>query len=283
MPVCLAAFLALPGNVWAHQDVLEAIALISVRLDQHPSAELYLERGELRRQHGEYAAALADFARAAQFTADAPEIDLARGRVMLEAGRVEAAEMYLLELIRKLPESTEAHCLMGELCEGRHQYLRAAAEYAKAAQFSPSPAPDLILARARVLVAAGDEYVPLALKALDQGMKRLGGPLVSLQTAAIDLELRRANVDAALGRLDALSGQSAPNPQWLIRRAEILRDAGRRDQAKAACRQALEAMGRLPAGRQQTQMMLGLKKQIDTLLIQLDRTPVQTQPAVNAK
>jgi predicted negative regulator of RcsB-dependent stress response len=93
---------------------------------------------------------------------------------------------------------------------------------------------------------------------LDEGIKRLG-PLVTLQLTAIDLELRRRNYNAALARLDEITSQSDRKETWLVRRGEILKLAGRQEEARAAFNAALVAIESLPPQRRQSRAVTTLQ------------------------
>jgi len=93
---------------------------------------------------------------------------------------------------------------------------------------------------------------------LDEGIQKLG-PLVTLQLTAIDLELRRRNYDAALARLDGITSQSERKETWLVRRGEILKLAGRQEEARAAFNAALVAIESLPPARRQSRTVTTLE------------------------
>jgi Flp pilus assembly protein TadD len=87
-----------------------------------------------------------------------------------------------------------------------------------------------------------------ALRALDQGMARLG-PIASLQLAAIDMETSNQNWAGALERLDQLLKQAPKSEVWIVRRGEILEHLGRRDEARAEREKALQLITARPAAR----------------------------------
>ena len=77
-----------------------------------------------------------------------------------------------------------------------------------------------------------------ALAALDIGLERLG-QVPSLQLAAIDLNVEAKQYDEALQRLDRLLATSPQHPLWVTQRAEVLEQAGRKEEARLAYTQAL--------------------------------------------
>jgi len=96
------------------------------------------------------------------------------------------------------------------------------------------------------------------LRGLDEGINKLG-PVVTLQLAAIDLELRRKNYDAALTRLDQITAKSERKEAWLVKRGEILKLAGRDDEARTAFNAALVAIEALPPAYRQSRTVIALE------------------------
>jgi predicted negative regulator of RcsB-dependent stress response len=96
------------------------------------------------------------------------------------------------------------------------------------------------------------------LRGLDEGINKLG-PVVTLQLAAIDLELRRKNYDGALARLEQITAQSGRKETWLVKRGEILKLAGRDDEARAAFNAALVAIEALPPAYRQSRAVTALE------------------------
>jgi tetratricopeptide (TPR) repeat protein len=99
------------------------------------------------------------------------------------------------------------------------------------------------------LVAEGKEHQSKALEGIEEGIARLG-PLVVLQSTALDLEVQLRRYDNALARLDRIASQARRQESWLARRGDILRQAGRPEEAQAAFALALAAIDKLaPAQR----------------------------------
>ena len=96
-------------------------------------------------------------------------------------------------------------------------------------------------------------------------MARLG-PVPALQMFAIELELKRGRVDAALLRLDKVAAQSPRKETSLARRGEILMQAERRNEARAAYAAALAAIEALPASARQTKAIVDLEGRVRSAL-----------------
>jgi predicted negative regulator of RcsB-dependent stress response len=96
-----------------------------------------------------------------------------------------------------------------------------------------------------------------------------------LQLFAIDLELKQKNVDGALARLEKVAEKSPRKESWLVRRGEILVQAGRSVEAKQAFESALAALDKLPPTRRNVPAMLELQRRIRAELERLG--PAQRQ------
>jgi len=91
----------------------------------------------------------------------------------------------------------------------------AAEVLSRASERIPQPNPDLFLERARFLQKAGQDTLTGALIGPDEGLRRLG-PVVSLQTAAIEIELLKENYPGALARLATIEASANRKEKWLV-------------------------------------------------------------------
>ncbi|MFN0119197.1 MAG: tetratricopeptide repeat protein [Blastocatellia bacterium] len=256
----------------AHEALFTQIRELSARLEQEPrNAVLYLRRGELYRLSCELRPALADYARARELAPDMREIDFCIGRLWLDAGAPEPAIAALNAFLGFHPAHAEAWLTRARAHSLARQYEAATADYTQAIALSPAPPPDYYLERARARESLGSAHLPRAIAGLDEAIRRLG-PLVTLQSAALEMELKLKRWDAALTRLDSMSAQFTRRESLSVRRGEILLLAGR---ATAACRsftEALAAIEALPAHVRETRAMLELATRARHLL---------TEPAGN--
>ena len=118
--------------------------------------------------------------------------------------------------------------------------------FTDAIAISPQDSAEIYLERAETLVSAGK--IDDALNGLDEGTEKFGG-LVTLQTAAINLEVTRKNYDAALARLEKLSAPMPRKESFFLRRGEILLQAKRKCEARKNLLQAQEGYNSLSAFR----------------------------------
>lgn len=242
----------------AHGDVHPRILELNRQIESHPQdAGLVLRRGELHRLDGNWTNALADLARAARLNPKLDLVELERGRVYFDAAQPERAVPHLDQFLLANPTNavalvTRARC---RAWLGRHR--EAVDDFSAAILASPAAGPDLHLERATALHALGIDGDREALKGLNDAIASIG-PVLTLQAAALDLEVQLKSWDAALSRIGKLSEASPRRDRWLMRKAEVLELAGRTAEARAAWREAQrefealpERMRTTPAGQKQ--------------------------------
>lgn len=253
--ICLTLICA---NARAHEGLHEQIVAITAKIKRDPkNASLYLQRGELHRLHRDWTRAAADYDLASRLQPDLSIVDLARGKMLFESRRFERAKFVLDRFLRQQPTHVEALITRGRVLAKLGSRLDAVHDFTQAIALAQPPEPELYLERAQAL-AEHERYIQKALDGLDEGIKRLG-PLVTLELAAIDLELRRKNYDAALTRLDLITAQSERKEMWLVRRGDILKAAGRNEEARIAFNAALVAIESLPPERRKNRAMTALE------------------------
>lgn len=261
-----------------HEGTHVRIDARSQQIHRFPDrADLFLDRAELYREHGDLDAAFVDLARADTLVADHAELDLARGRLFLDAGWPRSASYFLQRFLARHPDHAEARQLHAAALSALGRHLPSATEYGRAISSSSSPIPEWYIARSNEYVAAGDAYLDEALAGLDEGMAAFGKPLVTLQTAAIDIELRRKAFDRALERLETLAAQSPRKETWLARRGEMLEEAGRPDDARRAYEQALAAAEALPLHKRETPAVVSLIDRVRSNLARIARDDGQAE------
>ncbi len=257
----------------AHPEIDWQIAEVTARLADHSGdPALLLQRGELHRVHRDWAAAAADFKLARELEPGLAVVDFHLGRLELEAGRPAESVAALDRFLASEPQHAAALLTRARARAALGRYLDAASDFTSGLAVAARPEPNDYLDRARVLAAAGDEHLASALRGLDEGLARLGRP-VTLELEAIELELRRGSVDAALGRLDRIVASSTRKEAWLMRRGEILEQSGRGPQAQQAYARALEAIDALPASRRSNRAVQRLETEAKNALARLSAVP----------
>ena len=256
------------SSALAHGDLHGLILNATQQIEKDPlNPELYLRRAELHRAHEGWDAALADLSRAEALTNHWPILHLARARLFLEAGWCESAKVSADCFLAKEPDNAEALTVRARARVKLGERLAAVEDYTRAISHASPPSPDLYLERAQALQAEGDAHLGTALVGLEQGLARLG-PLVTLQLPALEIEVKQHRVDAALARLDKIMNQFPRKETWLMRRGEILREAGRPGEAVVAFQQALQALDALPPTRRAVPAMAELERRLRAALAQ---------------
>src|SRR5215213_4981816 len=261
--ICLVVW---PSFVYAHEALHEQIAAITAKIKRDPkNASLYLQRGELHRLHRDWGLAAADYDRAERLRPDLKIIELARGKMFFESGKPQRAKAILDRFLSEQPGHYEGLITRARVQAKLGARSDAAKDFSQAIAASAVAEPELYLERANVL-AADEQRISEALRGLEEGIVKLG-PIVTLQLAAIELELRGKNYDGALTRLDQIAAQSERKEAWLVRRGEILKLAGRDEEARAAFNAALTAIQSLPPAHRQSRSVTSLELRARSALI----------------
>jgi tetratricopeptide (TPR) repeat protein len=258
------ALMCVGTNARAHGDVHERINLITAQIKQSPSnAPLYFERAELYRVDGDFTNALADLDHAALFDPSLKRVDFCRGRVLFESGRAREALAPLNKYLAARPEDAEAYTTRGRALRKVGNFKPATEDYTTAIALTRLPSPELYIERAECFRGLGK--LEEAIRGLDEGIRKLG-PLVTFELPAIDLEVALKRYDAALARIDTVSARWQRKETWLVRRAEVLKQAGREAEAKKSYADALAALDRLPPAHRNTRATLDLEARIRAAL-----------------
>ena len=271
----LLAGLLAAGSIAAHPGIDDQIAHVTTLIEKDPqNATLFLRRGELYRIHRAWADAEADYAKSRKLDPDLALVDLCMGKLQLDADKPAEAKQALDLYLARRPHDADALAFHGRALARLGQHVAAAASFTRAIANvrSDRPKPEYYLERAQALEAAGISHLDEALHGLDEGLAKLGNPVV-LQNYAIELELKGRRYDAALARLARMASRAQRKETWLVRKGEILERAKRFDEARAAYEQSLVAVDALPASRRQNRAVEKLVEQARTALARLEETP----------
>ena len=264
-----AAWVALaPRAAFAHGEMHEQIASIDRQISAQPEhAELYLRRAELRRMHREWDAAERDYAQAIKLDPALTDVLWLRARSLLEAGKPAAALSDLDVYVAQFPNQLIAQLTRARTLAALGRNGHAAFAYASLLERLPQPQPDYYVEQWNAQQAAG--HSPAAqLVALEKGLLTLGSVPV-LEDAALGVELRAKQWDAALARLDRQSATAARKERWLYRRGLVLAEANRNDQAAIAFGASLDQIDRLPPGLRGLRATASLAEQVRESLAKL--------------
>jgi predicted Zn-dependent protease len=264
--------ISLSPCVLADRGIDEQIAQVTTLIEKDPDdAALFLRRGELHRIHRDWAKAEADLVKARELDPEMAAIDLCLGKLKLDAGKAAESKRALDLYLQKRPRDADAWAYRGRALVKMGRHVEAAESFTQAlAHVRPDrPRPEYYFERAQALEAAGMAHLDQAVRGLDEGLQKLGDPVV-LQNYAIELELKGRRYDAALVRLDRLAAGSRRKESWLVRRGEILEAAGRDEEARVAYESSLEAIASLPPSRKTNRAVTRLQEQAEAALGRLD-------------
>lgn len=259
---CAALLLGLghTPDAHAHGELLIRIAEVSAKIANATNeTRLYLERAELYRQDCNWPAATADLDRSAEIDPQLTVVDLHRGRLLADEGKLSAARAALDRYIQHAPTDGNGYIERARVLVRSGQRREAVADFTRGLNQLTQPQPEYFMERAFALLA--EDQAEAAVQGLDEAIRRLG-PLVSLQALALDVEVRQKKFDAALARLETIIPQ-VPRPEnWLTRRGEIQLAVGRPKAAVDDFNAASSAIEKLPPRLQQLPPLLALKARI---------------------
>lgn len=261
------------GPALGHADLHERIEALGERLEESPDdVELLLRRADLYRQHREFDLALRDVDAVERLGGRKADVLLLRGRTLLECGRDEEAARALGAFLSLRSGHAEGWLLLARARRGTGDHPGSVAAYERAIALMQWPGPELYLERADEVLQAGSAtgserpVLERALAGIEEGIERLG-PVVTLELRAADLDARLGRVNKALARIDAIMEQAARKEVWLVRKADILARAQRREEALATYRAARNAIdARRAHGRSHA-----LREQIECAIERLER------------
>ena len=235
------------SQAFAHGDLHDRIVEITAQIARQPAnADLIFKRAELNRQHEDWPAALADYAKVDAITPGLPGVHFGRGSILLAQGKTAAAIAALDLGLAAAPENVEALATRARAHVALGDVDAAVADYDRALSLAPRPEPDHYLERANALAGAKPPRLDEAALGLEAAMTRLGA-IPSLGLTLCDIEVRRGNFDAALALNDKLRARLKRQESWLERRGDILLTAGRKAEGADAIKEALALVEALPA------------------------------------
>lgn len=270
-----AIVLLLSIPVVAHDGLHEQIVGVTKKIRKNPKdPALYLRRAELYRLHAEWKNSEADFLRAERLDPDLTIIELGRGKLWLDAKQFSRSRKALDRYLSKQPDGFEGVVTMARVLAHMRETDASARYFTKAIELAPTDSSEIYYDRAEMLAAAGK--IDEALEGLDEGINKLGG-VVALHTAAIDLEIKRRRYDLAVQRVDRLAETMPRKEPFLLRRGEILLQAGKPCEARESLVASQDGFNSLPAARKNVR---AVRSQITQLRSLLNRPSVKNCPAV---
>lgn len=253
-----------PGRSYGHGDTHARLEYLShVISNETESAELFLQRGQVHAQHGDWDKAISDYERAERLEPDTEHIDLLMGKALRQSKQFAEAVARLDRYIIKHPDSAGAFLARARAHAAARHVDPASRDFAEVAELAPNP--DAYVEWAKLL--ASTNRTDEAIQRLEEGCSTLG-PLITLQVKIIDFEISRENYARALERIDTILASTPRKESWLARKGDVLKKAGQSTAATDAYKKALVALRRLPSRHRFSTSMQNLEK---TLAQKLNR------------
>jgi Flp pilus assembly protein TadD len=268
----VACAIVAPVMARAHVGVDELADHVHAEAARDPAnPEGHLNRARVSEMRGDYDAAMAALDDATDVGADAAVVGAARGKLYLAAGFPRSAKRAFDRVLVMRPDAHGTRYDRGRAWLAIGDAQSATDDMSAAIAGLARPTPEQVLALKDAWLVLGKKAE--ALRALDDGMGRVGS-VVSLQVPAIALEVELERWAGALTRVDDLARQAPADPTWPARRGDILEQAGRSAEARAAYAQALSLIRSRPARR--ARAFDDLKRRLETVLA--SATQGGTQP-----
>ncbi|MBI3867305.1 MAG: tetratricopeptide repeat protein [Verrucomicrobia bacterium] len=276
----------------AEDDLAEGLETLNGLIVAHPDdGALLLRRSRLLVRSGRFDQALADLDHAHRLR-PIPEIDRKKAEVFLNAGWYQAGIEQVSRHLLRFPEDGEAYLVRARTKLRLGEIAQAGEDFGLGLRYTKDPPLELYMECASALASEGSTRLEQALDVVQQGIRKLG-LIVTLESAALEIEAQQKRYDDALKRVDAMLEQSARKDGWLAKRGDILVRAGRIEEARAAYQGSLDAIGKLPPAQRnqpatkdlEVQMRRALTNSADrvsnasTHRNSLLRAALQSQPA----
>jgi tetratricopeptide (TPR) repeat protein len=214
------ATLAFAAPAHGHGSPRAHVAELTREIAEHRvDAGLLLERPDFLRIERDFAAALADLARADSLAPGLARADVCRARIRLDAGEPAAALAPLDRHLARHPSDGGAWALRAAAHRALGRTAESIADLDRAIAETPAPDPDLYLDRARAWMSLGGANREPALAGLAEGLARLGA-VPALESLA--RELGGSRTDKITHGPPVQRDLAATEPQEAVRAAAVL-------------------------------------------------------------
>ncbi|MFT4541620.1 MAG: tetratricopeptide (TPR) repeat protein [Planctomycetota bacterium] len=265
----LLALLCAPATAHEQLDVRIADmdrALLDV---SSRTAKMRVQRAELLRRARRYSAALQDLQLVKSHWPQTEGLEPTLARVFIDLGSHGLAIERLDRILQQDPLDANALLLRSACHEALGRMTLALADLDKCATAGARPDPQLQLERVR-LAWLVDPTGRAATKRLHEALASMGR-LPVLVVAAIEQALRCEQADEAVRQLDLMLESLSRKEGWLLRKAEVLAQAGRIESARQSLRASRLACQQLAPKQRATGAMRALAARQRTLEAELHR------------
>ncbi len=220
------------GSAGAHGTFHEVEGEVREKLKSTPDdPKLYYRLAEIYQEHGEWQQALLEIEHVDRLSQGQIPTDLVRGQALKSGGKVDAAKAVFDDFLIAHADHPIALLERARVMALLKNLTASLADYRAALKATAKPEPDLFQEVAVALAAS--ELNDEAVAVLQSGLVKVGN-VPSLVLKAMELEVATGRFDDALKRIDAMQA-NAPRPEpWMAKRAALLAQAGRANDAQSA-------------------------------------------------
>lgn len=263
-------FILCPFVVAAHDGIHEQIVAVTKDIRKSPKdSALYLKRAELYRLHKEWRNSERDLGTAESISPKLIIVELGRGKLWLDSGQYAKAKTALERFLERESSSYEGNLTIARVYVKLNDIASSRDYFTRAIEISPGDSMEIYLERSDALVSAGE--FASALNGLDDGIRKLG-QISTLVYAAIDLEIKHGNYEAALHRLDRFMADLPSKESHLLRRAQIQLMAGKRCDARESLLASQSLYEAIPPARKNVRAIQKQAAQVSRLLLENPET-----------
>ncbi len=257
---------------YSHGETELRIAALTRELETATTnvAQLFLQRGDLRREHQDWLAASADYAHAAKLSPNLPDVEVRQAGLLVDMGRLNEAQATLSKVVAQFPHQGDAFIARARI-RSKLKEKGVVEDYRRGIQELANPLPEYYLELARALAA--DSQSADALRTLDDAVERLG-PSIPIHQFALELELNKSDFSSAVRRIDKIVSLASRKEVWFARKGDILLRAELPTEAKRSFQSALKAVDALPPRLQQSPAVVKLVTHVRIALTQISKQSV---------
>ncbi len=250
----------------AEDDLAEAMEAVNQQLAANPNdPQLLVQRSRLYTQGSQYDLAVADLNQADRL-GGLPTLQYEKAQLFLTAGWYETGLEHANRHLAANANDQQAYLVRARLLTKLNRLPEAANDYMAVMKRAPDAASvEIYVEGAKAITTEDGAHLNQALKMLELGISKVG-PIVTLQSAALEAEVRQNNWDAALARVEKISAQMPRKDTWIAKKGDILVKAGRYDEARKAYQEALTAIEKLTPAQRRQPGTLDLEKQLKELV-----------------
>jgi len=259
-------FFGLCPSLFAHGDIHERIEIATRRIEQHPdSADLYLRRGTLFTEHGEFQKAKTDFEHARAWQPGLNKTLWLMAELYLSVDSPEIALSYISDFLTKEPGHVLGVKTRARIFSQLGQYGNAVKDYKEVINRADQTIPQNYFDLAEVSLLDDESNLEGAIEAISMGIERLGF-IISLYEKVIQLEAESGDYETAHELITQVVERLPRHERWLVIKAEMYEKQGLRTEAELCWEKAKEAIRQLPLWLRETETVKEYTVRIDDAL-----------------